>query len=72
LGLAGPQLALLAGHWSATAQTGERRAQILSYQLETTMTNTTPVTNLRDNKMMRLAVIGILFIIVAYLLYSVF
>jgi hypothetical protein len=59
-------------HWSVTAQTGERRAQILSYQLETTMTNTTPVTNLRDNKMMRLAVIGILFIIVAYLLYSVF
>ena len=36
------------------------------------MTNTTPVTSLRDNKMMRLAVIGILFIIVAYLLYSVF
>jgi len=29
------------------------------------------VTNLRDSKMVRLVVIGILFVIVAYLLYSV-
>lgn len=30
------------------------------------------VTNLRDSKMVRLVVIGILIVIVAYLLYSVF
>ena len=35
------------------------------------MTNTTTVTNVRDNKMVRLAVIGVLIIIVVYLLYSV-
>jgi hypothetical protein len=38
------------------------------HQLETTMTTTT---NLRDSKMVRLVVIGVLAIIVAYLLYSV-
>ena len=35
------------------------------------MANTPAVTNVRDNKMVRLAVIGVLIIIVAYLLYSV-
>lgn len=125
----GLELALVA---YVTAQTGERRTQILRFvaldhgggtddhqvgcasqtrvrpigrldrqehHLETTMSNTTfgrhrnktanredegvadaatsegrgiTVTNLRDSKMVRLVVIGILFVIVAYLLYSVF